>query len=354
MQIIKKYEELLRYIDRSESCKDELEHLKSELQEEIEKVDHRISNINHMKSEFMSDCQRADKEGKNYTIPVGELDRLEREKCELVNQLEEMKAFFKKVNQQYSTDLSFNKLKFFANLRYYMKEKDIKIGQIENNAGVQKGYMSRLDKIDSSTDPTIQFVVSAANTVNESLDDLVYGNPAEMSEAENFISKFFKDLLDDTKERMIRWKKVPYGILEKEYNYYNESCEHHPLLVLDELIKDDRGDNYCVHYVSKFYIDKKVDVDGDVFFTKMPNTDNFVYLVPCSFRGEEESKFFEVYITDDEKIINGICNTKQVHPSITGVFNELYKSAMASYENVYVDDDVRNIIEAYQNSRKKA
>ena len=89
----------------------------------------------------------------------------------------------------------FDKSKCLSNLRFYLGESDAKIGQIEKRAGVQKGYLSRIDKANNTTEPGIQFLTIAANMLNVSLDSLIFGNPKELSEAEKYIYGLFCDLL---------------------------------------------------------------------------------------------------------------------------------------------------------------
>ena len=59
---------------------------------------------------------------------------------------------------------NFNKYTCFNNIRALLKvNPDVKIGMIEKEAGVRLGYMSRLEKPDNSSEPTLEFVATAAD-----------------------------------------------------------------------------------------------------------------------------------------------------------------------------------------------
>ena len=68
---------------------------------------------------------------------------------------------------------NFNKFLLFSNIRELLKASDIKIGQIEKEAGLQNGYMSRLEKLDNSTDPSAEFLVTVSKLLKVSIDSLV-------------------------------------------------------------------------------------------------------------------------------------------------------------------------------------
>lgn len=52
----------------------------------------------------------------------------------------------------------FDKRLFISNIYQLAKERSVKIGDLEKKAGVSVGYLSRINKEDSNTVPTIDFV----------------------------------------------------------------------------------------------------------------------------------------------------------------------------------------------------
>ena len=57
-----------------------------------------------------------------------------------------------------------------------MKDKGIKIGQIESDAQVQPGYLSRIEKNPGKTTPSLEFVYTASKELDTSIDFLVDGH----------------------------------------------------------------------------------------------------------------------------------------------------------------------------------
>ena len=338
---------IIDYMDADEADVEDLEKFKAEILDKIHDVESDLEKNREHQGDF-----EAAEEDEDFPEPEGDLDELQQQEEELDERLSELIWVRNEVDRLLAKYKVFDKEKCFSNIRFYMKQKDEKIGQIEKKAGVRKGYMSRLDKPDNTTDPSIQFVATAARILEVSLDELLYGTPTEMSEAESVVRDYLRDLLEDTKAQKIKWFKERDGILDKFHNLYNGPEVSHPLLFYDEFNLDSDGTPMLVRYGSLFYPDRQVYVDGKVFWAKMPGMDNVVYLVPCVFENDDAGeKFFEVYLTDDKGKANGVCNTRQVHPGILSVFNELYKAAMASSENVFVDDSVRDIIHQYRKNR---
>lgn len=345
---------LIDYMETDEADVEDLEKFKAELLGKIDDAKRDLQKNEEDQGDILEAIEEAanDKDGATEAPSKEDLEELETWWSKLDDRLSELIRVKDEVDRLLAKYKVFDKDNCFVNIRFYMKQKDEKIGQIEKKAGVRKGYMSRLDKPDNTTDPSIQFVATAARMLDVSLDELLYGHPTEMSEAESVVHDYLRDLLEDTKAQKIRWVKERDGILDKFHNLYTGPSITHPLLFYDEINLDSDGTPMLVRYGSLFYPDRQVNVDGKVFWANMPGMENVVYLVPCAFEDDKENKrFFEVYLTDNEGKATGVCNTRQVHPSILAVFNELYKAAMASSENVFVDDIVRSIINQYRKSR---
>ena len=105
-----------------------------------------------------------------------------------------------------SSDKNFNKAVCFSNIRELLKQNPkVKIGQIEKEAGIRLGYMSRLEKEGNTSDPSMEFIVTAAKLLNVSIDTLVSVNLAELTPHEQYILKFFDKLIEDTNASKLDW-----------------------------------------------------------------------------------------------------------------------------------------------------
>ena len=74
---------------------------------------------------------------------------------------------------------------------YYVKNPDVKIGQIEKEAGIRLGYMSRLEKDGNTSEPSMEFVVTAAKLLKVSVDTLISVDLTGLTPTEQYITSFF-------------------------------------------------------------------------------------------------------------------------------------------------------------------
>lgn len=106
---------------------------------------------------------------------------------------------------------NFDKTMFLSNVRTLLKERNVKIGQLEADVKVQPGHISRLEKGSNTSDPTVELVVSVAKELDVPIDLLL---KTDLSQASNedwkilmFLNKFYMDT--ETKE-------VDWDYIEKE------------------------------------------------------------------------------------------------------------------------------------------
>lgn len=218
-------------------------------------------------------------------------------------------------------DKIFDKSVCLSNIRSLMKKLDIKIGQIEKQAGVCLGYMSRLERPDNVSEPSIQFITTAAKMLGVSLDDLVFTKMEETSKDEKYIIDFLRDLIDDSAKRNMIWSK------ESDF-------------IIDSL----------------FVTDDKVYMDGPAYSAKLPNSENKVYILNCFTKEDArfgvEKRFYEIYIASDYSEINPVCCTLKMGSVGKSVVNILFKSVVNNANAIVVESPVRNIIDAYRKNKE--
>ena len=116
----------------------------------------------------------------------------------LLTQLEELQTSTK----------NFNKSLCFSNIRELLRQNpDVKIGQIEKEAGIRLGYMSRLEKEGNKSEPSMEFIVTAAKLLKVSLDTLVSVNLTGLTPTEQYIVNFFDKLKADTLADKLKWSR---------------------------------------------------------------------------------------------------------------------------------------------------
>lgn len=138
---------------------------------------------------------------------------------------------------------NFNKTLCFSNIRELLRQNpDVKIGQIEKEAGIRLGYMSRLEKAGNTSEPSMEFIVSAAKLLKVSVDTLISVDLTGLTPTEQYLVHFFDKLKADTLKDKLDWIRESafnlnrierdmdgsiYHPLFDEETFYEESeCEY--------------------------------------------------------------------------------------------------------------------------------
>ena len=133
---------------------------------------------------------------------------------------------------------NFNKSVCFSNIRELLRlNSDVKIGQIEKEAGIRLGYMSRLEKEGNKSEPSMEFVVTAAKLLKVSLDTLVSVNLTGLTPTEQYLVNFFDKLKADTLADRLEWNIESSDYLnriEADMNGYVD----HPLFDMETFYEE--------------------------------------------------------------------------------------------------------------------
>lgn len=138
---------------------------------------------------------------------------------------------------------NFNKSRCFENIRFLLKEKtDVKIGQIEKEAGVSLGYMSRMEKPGNTSEPSTEFIVTAAKLLKVSIDTLISVDLVGLTPTEQYLVNFFDKLKSDTLQDRLDWNRetafnlnrieadmdgyVYHPLFDEETFYEESECEY--------------------------------------------------------------------------------------------------------------------------------
>ncbi len=138
---------------------------------------------------------------------------------------------------------NFNKTLCFSNIRELLRQNpDVKIGQIEKEAGIRLGYMSRLEKAGNTSEPSMEFIVSAAKLLKVSVDTLISVDLTGLTPTEQYLVNFFDKLKADTLQDKLDWNRetafnlnrmepnmngyVDHPLFDEETFYEESECEY--------------------------------------------------------------------------------------------------------------------------------
>lgn len=108
----------------------------------------------------------------------------------------------------------FDKIKLINNIKVLAKRKDIQIGQLESQAGVSTGYLSR--QASSASGMGIAVVAQMAQVLDVSLDDLVNVDlESDVSATEAKVLNFIKKVGKDTHDERLNWAFYDKSLLRR-------------------------------------------------------------------------------------------------------------------------------------------
>ena len=173
---------------------------------------------------------------------------------------------------------NFNKALCFSNIRELLRQNpDVKIGQIEKEARVRLGYMSRLEKEGNTAEPSMEFIVSAAKLLKVSIDTLISVDLTGFTPTEQYIVNFFDKLKSDTLQDKLDWNRESAFNLNRIESDINGFI-YHPLFAEETFFEETECE--YPEEVTRIVFNSKTfgphtRIEGDCFNLKLKNGTTF-------------------------------------------------------------------------------
>jgi len=210
---------------------------KDEIQEKYNLVVNKIDDLNSRIGELEAAAQRwehidesadskeayvlAEEYGTQEDV-LARYEALDKERTQWAHYLTQLEALLGEYK-------NFNKTLCFSNIRELLRQHpEVKIGQIEKEAGIRLGYMSRLEKEGNTAEPSMEFIVTAAKLLKVSIDTLISVDLTGLTPTEQYIVSFFDKLKADTLKDKLDWcRESAFNLnrMEPDMNGYI----YHPL-----------------------------------------------------------------------------------------------------------------------------
>ena len=309
---------------------------------EAEMLRHKIADV----SEMRANLDLSTPEGAERAVRYDrDLARLRDEFAKIDERRKELKSIIDPLKEVVDSDKNFDKMKLFRNIRKLLSFTGIKLGQIEREAGCQPGYMSRLEKAGNTTDPTVEFVVTAAKALEVSIDLLVYQDFGKMTETELYILRFLNSLARDTKDDRMVWKINNLG-------KYIETAQSGG-------VPNDPLFNYLVGVEQKkdsaqyrsLFSGKILRCVENSFVGNLRGSDAQMYILRCAddaAKQNEAQQFFEIYIVSEKKVNPLLC-TAQTREALVSAVDQLFEAVEISATHIHLNEDVKAVIDLYFN-----
>lgn len=244
----------------------------------------------------------------------------------------------------------FDKRLFISNIYQLAKERSAKIGDLEKKAGVSVGYLSRINKEDSNTVPTIDFVAGVAAALGVSVDAIINNDYSTPTPTESYILSFVDRLLTRTNADELDWKKETVADLHS-VGYDEQGDPYHPLFATSC-----ENNEPVVVYNSRF--NNEFDIIGDSFKLSLPGADHTtVYLMCVDDPDAQDLPFaspsYELYIVKNWTV-QPLCNSLPVGSLFDSCLTGLYAAVKESANHPKLASDIVSAIDAFMGNREES
>lgn len=238
----------------------------------------------------------------------------------------------------------YDKHLLFNNIRYLLRINNIKLGDIEKEAGVAPGYMSRLDKEFSSTEPSLEFVFTAAKLLNSSVDSILKIDLSKLSSNEEYILNFLNKLIKDTDNDVLSWNVEKYELLKSFSD--SDSC-YHPLFTIEKF-EDVFFDNTAIInrmvFKSNSY-GKNTIIGGDGYNLELPGNCR-LYVMKVKNNTNNGPSAIEIWMYNEKNnTAKPLITTADIN--LSKVLISLYEKIELSVKRPTIDKDLKTVIDAF-------
>ena len=247
----------------------------------------------------------------------------------------------------------FDKRRCIETIYALAKQKNIRIGDLEEAGGVSKGYLSRINKEDSTSSPSIELLDSISRQLGVGIDFLVNYSTETLSPNEQFVMQFIDKLMRLTLAGKVEWMVETSNILKAE----DDTEVANPLVSLTKSYSDDAEVWYDCHvYRSAIYEDGGVEVSGACYHASITGG-AVVYLNYVTYDIPNEGDRFsswnyaegiiEVYLIQDG--VQPICSTFFVADELEKAVKDLYSAAASAPSKIALDSKTRAAMQSLLN-----
>lgn len=244
----------------------------------------------------------------------------------------------------------FNKQVLFDNIAFLVKERGLKIGELETGAGVSPGYISRASKEGGPT-PGIEFIANIARELQVSIDTLISAHMAEMTPTERYIISFLEKMERDTNADKLDWSRESADSLNRTETDCNGIAQH-PLFSYETFYEQTDGEypdevSDC-RFISHAF-DVHTSIAGDCFHLRMKNG-TLLYLMNISKSvhrvNDADAYTKEVWIFAPGNGSQYLCCTRDITP-IGSLVDSLYAAVCENSRHPKIKSNFQYAINAF-------
>jgi len=248
------------------------------------------------------------------------------EQEELENTQKELEDFLATVPKA-----KYDRIQLDDNIRNYLEITGVPLGEIEVEGALSKGGLSRWEKNMMTSELPLSFVLTAAEKFKVTLPELLYGDPTQKSEDDDFIIQFMENLLQLTRKNKISWEEVEPE--DRRAGKRSGIDSNSP-----RLYRDAEG----VFYKPGFGYEGPFQADKHSYSAKLPESDDVVFLYSIDYTEGPSRSGMELYINVNGEGEQPVYSTYAANGVINYMIEGLYNMARQSSKEVSLGEGARN------------
>lgn len=241
--------------------------------------------------------------------------------------------------------MEFDRAKLMTNIIALIKEKGIRIGELEKRIGISAGYISKMTKAENESMPGIDLIFKLAQELEVSMEALICGDFNKSNDNLLFLIQFLHSLIEDINIHRDEWRQfTDYNALRTEYDF--------PALPMMAETLEERDATF--RYVSGFKLDAKLTVTNDNFYAFISGIGPIVLFKLENHLPEGRKTELELYainMDSDEESVIPMCSSLDSDGEIAPYLMDLYNCLLRHSKDIQISDRTRNLINGYLRSR---
>ena len=245
---------------------------------------------------------------------------------------------------------SFDNALMFDNITLLLRTLGKKIGELENEAGVSPGYISRTSK-EPNAKPGIDFIMNVANALNTSVDTLVSVDLSALTPTEHYLISFIEKLKADTILDKLNWERETVKSLKRLEPDYDGDVAH-PLFSYETYKRETERAFFeevdGVVFISNSF-ECNTTINKDCFNLRMKNGNTLYIMNICKdfYENNTPDAFaIEIWMHSDRNGAQFLCSNKN-SVALANVINDLYSTIEEFSKHPKIKEDLKYIIDAY-------
>ena len=244
----------------------------------------------------------------------------------------------------------FNKQIMLNNISFLLNKFDKRIGELETEAGVSAGYISRITK-EEKMKPGIEFILKVAESLDISIDTLLNIELSELTPTERYLVSFLEKLNKDTLDDKLDWDIESVDDLERLEPDINGIVGHR--MMSYETFYEKSMSEYPEEVSRVVFRSKsfgcRTAIVGDSFNLRLKN-ESYLYIMNISESvhniNDPEAFAKEIWMYTSEKGASYLCGNKSTS-ILAELVENLYSTLSERMKYPRIKNELKYIIDSF-------